>query len=327
MNARLIKEAMLRIHLALRNQDHLPHDIGSYSVYYCASGDPDASKLAGASIHSLDQFPHPDHRYILMADNGRPDTCPAVRVLVRAAECDPYVLSGSIFESDGQFTHNTYIAKLERVSHLDGEIDEFPKDLRAIGYCRDAEFDQESCEVFTREVLPLWSDEERWVLSFESHNFERNNHSEAAANMLLRSIAGFVVPTAYFIKMRVGQFGPPKFRAMWADKPILTVIGFDRLYRMYRPSGIAELLEITPHFRRGHTRYLWRKSGLEYPTRKLTEEERIRLALDCRVRRTYVHPCWVGERHFERAGLKCEVVTGKTELKPLGSAATEVAAG
>jgi hypothetical protein len=135
------------------------------------------------------------------------------------------------------------------------------------------------------------------------------------ASDILAYLSNIAVPCHYFVRSRFKDgFGISSMRRVTRDKPIFSVLSYDRLYRTFiEPLG--DMGDLTPHFRRGHIRYFWQKSGINRHSLPDNPFERLKIAHARHVERTYVTPAWVGEKTYLRDGVEHEIVTDDIPLR------------
>lgn len=127
-------------------------------------------------------------------------------------------------------------------------------------------------------------------------------------------LANIVVPCHYFVRSKFTEgFGTSSIRRITRDKPILTIINFDRLYHLCKQHGYDEV-EIKPHFRRGHIRHFWKEAGIDRFCLPPQAIDRIRLVAQHNVRRTYIPPTWVGKTHFDVDNISHDIVVEEVVL-------------
>jgi len=149
------------------------------------------------------------------------------------------------------------------------------------------------------------------------HNVSTQKPEEQVgfAGDIFSCLANIVVPCHYFVKSRfVEGFGTSSMRKIMRAKPIFSIVNFDRLYRVYGGNGDHE---VSPHFRRGHIRHLWKEAGLNRFLLPRDTIERIRLVSQNNVRRVYVAPSWVGETCIEIDGISHQIELDDFELPGL----------
>lgn len=136
------------------------------------------------------------------------------------------------------------------------------------------------------------------------------------ANDILEALSNIMTPCAYAVKSRFSEgFGTSSIKRQVKDKPIFSFISFDRLYRSV--VGGEYTGEMSPHFRRGHPRHLWKEAGVDRNKLPVTPSERLRLVREKRVRRIYIPPTWVGDPNISIDGVDHEILTGEIPLANL----------
>lgn len=130
-------------------------------------------------------------------------------------------------------------------------------------------------------------------------------------------LINLISPCHYVVKSKFKNgFGTRAMRRATRDKPIFSLIPFQRVYReVQSPGGNGE--PKSPHFRRGHVRHLWKEAGINRFRLPESPIERIKLIAQKRVRRIYVSPAWVGNRFFADEGMDYEMVVDEWELPML----------
>lgn len=132
---------------------------------------------------------------------------------------------------------------------------------------------------------------------------------------VLPILATLAFPCGYMVRSTFTEgFGYPSLKRKTRGKQVFGHINYDRLYRVASECGVTDADTVAPHFRRGHFRHMWQEAGLNRLDLPASAYKRMRLTLEKKVRRVYVHPAWVGKRHFRSDGLDCEVITGETEM-------------
>ncbi len=147
-----------------------------------------------------------------------------------------------------------------------------------------------------------------------------NQDQMGLASDVLGYLANIVVPCHYFVKSNFEDgFGTKAQKRVTRCKPIFSVLSFDRLHRTFMPDdedcgdGTVE-----PHFRRGHIRHLWKKSGLNRHALPNSPGERMKLVHKHRVERVYIPPVWVGENIYSVDGVTHEILTDQMPLVQIG---------
>ena len=137
------------------------------------------------------------------------------------------------------------------------------------------------------------------------------------ASDILAYLSNICVPCHYIVKSRFKSgFGTTgKMKRATKNMPIFSFITFDRLYTTFVDGGDAPPL--SPHFRRGHIRHLWKESGLNRHLIPNDPIVRIKLAHAHKVRRVYIPPTWVGCQHYEDNDCRHEIITQEMPLREL----------
>lgn len=174
----------------------------------------------------------------------------------------------------------------------------------------------------TTRIVPVPDGPNLWLGAENSEGFpEAAGVAEVkflytTALKFLVPLIPIVFPCDYQVRVRLPGFGTSSIRRWTEGKPIFCHVPHDRLYKCYEEEH-GDAGTVKPHDRRGHVRHLWAEAGINRFALPDDASARLRLSIDRKVRRVYVHPCWVGPRIFHYEGLKCEVLSGETELPPL----------
>lgn len=125
---------------------------------------------------------------------------------------------------------------------------------------------------------------------------------------LLCALTVLVTPCRYEVRSRLSAgFGPGPLRRLIQNKPIFSVITRDRLYAEYQAAG-GDHAVIRPHERDGFVRWLWKAAGIDRHTLPRDPSERLRIAIDNKVRPVSVAATWVGDRTFKTGEWDHEVI-------------------
>ncbi len=146
-----------------------------------------------------------------------------------------------------------------------------------------------------------------------------NQDQMGLASDVLGYLANIVVPCHYFVKSNFDKgFGTKAQKRVTRDKPIFSVISYDRLFRTFLSDNDHQGETVEPHFRRGHVRHHWKKAGLNRHALPDSPMERIKLVHRHHVQRSYVPPVWVGENVFSIDGVTHEIMTDEMPLVQIG---------
>lgn len=147
-----------------------------------------------------------------------------------------------------------------------------------------------------------------------------NQDQMGLASDVLGYLANIVVPCHYFVKSNFEEgFGTKSQRRITRDKPIFSVISYDRLHRTFLEND-KDYQEgtVEAHFRRGHIRHHWKKSGLNRHALPESPIERMKLVHKHRVQRSYIPPTWIGDHVFTVDGVRHEIMTDEMPLVQIG---------
>lgn len=136
------------------------------------------------------------------------------------------------------------------------------------------------------------------------------------ATDVLGYLSNIVMPCHYFVRTEIPEgFGNRRMRRLTRDKPIISVIGYDRLHKVFL-EGLVDHQggTVEPHFRRGHVKHRWKDAGLNRLA--LPEDMYARMALvhRHRVQRVYCPPTWIGQKTFHQDGAVHEIMTDDIPL-------------
>jgi hypothetical protein len=325
---RLLRECVLAADAAICSQHILSRKLEGYSFFLCEpalassanirleSGSSLIDLRAARSMQSLDEFPFPDDRCVVIGVIQLGVSTFVANVLIRDASSDPAALclnGYAVGDRVSEFLklEGNLIKSLLRPEHsLLDRKERWNQWLRETGRIVERE-DNRSMH------MALADGPEHWHIDFQGDD---GLSGEIEAMMLLVSMSSIALPCGYALRVGLGQFGTKGFQHRFCEKPLISIIRTDRLYRMLPSSDTDEASDRAcpiPHGRRGHIRYHWTRSGVPLLSVPKLPIDRLRLAQKKKVRRSYVHPCWVGESKFVYDGMDCEVVTGTTDWPPL----------
>jgi len=133
---------------------------------------------------------------------------------------------------------------------------------------------------------------------------------------LLRHLFNLVTPCGYFVRSRFRHgFGTSSVKKLTRQKPIFSLIDADRLHNVYRES--QPLISVTPHFRRGHLAWQWKRAGLNRLTLPRDPGARLLLRQRHQVESVYRPPTWVGERSFSTGECDHRVIVEGVQYRGL----------
>lgn len=137
--------------------------------------------------------------------------------------------------------------------------------------------------------------------------------TKGLAVKVMRLLLNIACPTGYTLKLRSRSgFLRKAVRGKGRPRPLIALINRDRLYRCL-PEGEEKDHMVSPHWRRGHVRWLWKHSaGIDRMTLPRDPVERLRVALQNRVANVTVHPSWVGNTHWRDGPDEFDVMTGES---------------
>lgn len=162
-----------------------------------------------------------------------------------------------------------------------------------------------------------------WSMVYERGNprvFYHRPHSYDAdkelTSIVIFALAAMSMPCGYIVKHRSScGFGTGALRRETRERPIFSIVPYERLYREVRSAGL-EPREVHPHQRRGHMRYLWKAAGVDRHALPRTAAERLMVALEHNVRMVRVPPTWVGEREWSDGAFTHEIQIGEFPMNP-----------
>lgn len=340
---RFIKEGLIRIY------KDMPEAL-SYPVYYLPlndPADPENIKQLGLTIHALHGIPHlpwPDDNCIICTEDhltailGKDTTL--FLFIVREKEHSFLIDLDSVIDNVEHFKmYALFINPITRgmesfnqsitMSHsrIDAIVPETISAANQLIQLRNlVKTPQESEQIrqywhsySQYKYTSAWlaqSSKERVTREFRDIEYQSSKTpTMGLASDILASLSNIAVPCHYFVRSRFKDgFGTSSLRRVTKEKPIFSVISYNRLYRTFiEPSG--DVNEITPHFRRGHIRYFWQKSGINRFALPDNPFERLKIAQIQKVERIYVTPSWVGEKFYLRNGIEHEIVTDDVPLR------------
>lgn len=316
-----------------------------FPVYYFAfDGDVERVGLAVQSLQEIPQIPWPDDNCVILAEDVALSLLtdePNVRGLVWMVYTKNFKgLLGHPGASELFYGGATYLfgnrvvknrGEIYYIEHVDDPKSHYqafvnPEDSRN----RAMQTILQACEQQGFEASPerygkyldavLVGDmrnDPHWIAY---HHSKMQKAQPGLAADLLAYLANLAVPCHYMMRSKPKKgFGPTgEIKRLTRDKPIFSVIPHERLYHIL--NGNQRDHEVSPHFRRGHIRHLWKK-GIPALNRMYlpdSPKERIKLVHRHKVPRVYIHPTWVGAADgFENEGFNFQIITGETPLRPL----------
>ncbi|MHA2279528.1 MAG: hypothetical protein ACXAC5_01365 [Promethearchaeota archaeon] len=139
------------------------------------------------------------------------------------------------------------------------------------------------------------------------------------ASDILGYLANVAVPCHYFVQTTFPEgFGPGPVRRAMRDKPIFSVIAYDRLHRTFIGDVEHQGGTKAAHFRHGHLRHHWKRAGINRFSLPDDPFERLKIVHQRRVERSYVTPTWVGETEYIVDGVVHRIITEDIPLGRIG---------
>jgi len=188
---------------------------------------------------------------------------------------------------------------------------EFEDRCDSIGFTEDRELAWQQVQEFQRSTWPE-SGTQVWL---EQHKISDREWGTSMGIRPYSALVGMTFPCGYVLTARSGDgFGPAQAKERTRGARVLCYIGYDRLCRLTEEARANEGREVEPHYRRGHHRHMWKEAGLNRIALPDSAFERMKLVLEHKVRRVYVHPAWVGKRDFLHDGWSWSIHAGETEM-------------
>ena len=294
---RILTETILAAYEALRRQDRLSKSIRGYRTYYYGASSPTDSLIAAHALQACITWPWPSDQAILIA---------------------PYVSGDNganwIAHDHGHTLCGGASIPRKKTSHLYGDL------IRSTGRLDPAQLMAVSAKVLAdvphaaSDVASIAAVSPRWAL--RTRRGGKYFDAIAGASMCY-AFAHLAVPCHYLCRVVPGTIGSGDVRRHYrAGGEIMAWLRFDRLYRQVLSDGhtdtCAEPTE--PHYRRGHLRHLWGKSGINRHTLPKDAADRIALAINRRVTRVYVSPAWIGPDEIMLDGMRVKILAGDLKL-------------
>ncbi len=173
--------------------------------------------------------------------------------------------------------------------------DEFALDSNLTWKTLAERFEQYQNKIAPPRMKQFWS----MIPTINSSNVEKSSISTRnsflfAAN-ILADLINIVMPCGHMVRMKFDDgFGCKSLRHIITGKPIFTFINYERLYQATVNDNANGDRTVSPHHRRGHIRYLWKKAGVNRLALPIRAKDRILLAKAKGVERVHVSPAWIG---------------------------------
>lgn len=338
MNARLIKECIIQLGAYLRRQDAFDRDINAYGWYYLDPPEFSVAIPSIVSIHTLDEFPWPERRCLLICplpvtmpgNQGgvvfyvHDDDVPGLDVIFGLTTYEPHQDTelnrrgdfGSKHDITTNFRTHYLCSGLEKSDYSTFVDEKFFTEISKKVFF----YEVDQADLFAKLVkaaldaspTSIWTFGDIDTTMIED-DLDRDDFIVLLAKTLhfLWDCSPLVSPTGYKVKARPQPFGPGWLRKTFVNKPIFSIINHDRLYRMYeasKPQDDGDVPRFTPlHHRRRHVRHLWSRAGIRLRDLPREPDRRQLLVLERNVQRVMVKDCWVGSRQFTLDGFDFEV--------------------
>jgi len=204
---------------------------------------------------------------------------------------------------------NANIKFVDPAISADRAIQEQKENFRSLG----KELSKEEENKFREYILKIHeaSNEKSFWYAYT----EKQKSGIGLASDILCYLSNIVVPCHYVVKSSFAKgFGKPSLKKMTREKPIFSILNYNRIYHHFGNKIKDKDDEVTPHFRRGHIRHHWKLAGLDRFKLPSDPMYRIMLVSQHKVKRTYIPPTWVGTKRFVEKDVIHEILTEEINL-------------